>query len=335
METSDQNPEANTLRWLEDEQRQNKAAYFKLQQQLEQVQSHLWAQGDQIHSVEEALSVAHAQLSRLPKMEEELRQANEMVERFRVAQGEEAQRQGEAERVRQGEMERERGAKAQMEQKLDLLEKEAQSFFGKHQLFEENLRRHQDTLFQAQQGLDNLAHEFETLRSGFLLAQEHTKRQAQDMTNLHEEHGNMRMQDEVILGRVQALAERVKYIEDQEALVSLEEKLNSDFSARLEMHRIERQRLERNLAELQESHEQHHANIEELIQQAARLDGRSQALSEQMTQLRDQAWGLHQGMAAELSQSAQREEEQKRRQIAELERQIGELKAWAARLPKS
>src|SRR5439155_9005007 len=104
------NPESTvdqTLRWLEEEHHQFKSNAFKIQQQLEQLQTALWGLGDRINTVENAITTSVALAARLNRVEEDARHDRELIQRLQdevarlQAADEEAGHQREAEQQRQ------------------------------------------------------------------------------------------------------------------------------------------------------------------------------------------------------------------------------------------
>lgn len=325
----------NTVQWLEEEQRQNKAVVFKFQQLVEQLQGSLWGLGDRVNTVEGAIATVMAHGSRVARLEEDLRQAREVLERLQSVSTEERQQEVAEERLRQAELERERQAHTEVLHKQELLEREQAGLRDKLQVLDEAGRRRQEELFHLEQALEPLRAQNEQLANRLTTFQDHTKRQDQALEELRQEQRSLQAQDEVTQGRVQHLGEQVHRLEGQEALRDLEQRLSGSLTEQSELHRVERQRLEREFVELQLSFEQYRSTLEDLQQELSQLQGKSQALTQYLEQVREQVWELRNDLGEQLGGVAASEEQHRRRQIAELEQQIKELRVWTPKPPRS
>ena len=76
------------------------------------------------------------------------------------------------------------------------------------------------------------------------------------------------------------------------------------------------------------SYEQYRSNMEDLRQEVIQVHGKGQALTEHLEYVRDQLWELRNNLAEQFGTIQSAEEQQRRRQVAELEQQIKELSAW-------
>lgn len=318
---------AGTLQWLEEEQHRSKINLSKLQQQMEQLQAGLWGQLERMQQGEQALSAVVAQLARLPKLEEQLRQLQALSESSQESGLKEEQRRAAEERVRQAELERERQARSELGHRLELQERDGQSLWTKLTALEDGYRRYSEPLLQLQQGAEQLAHEDQQLQGRIQSLLEQIRHGEGDLDRLRQEQEALRKQDEVISGRLHILGEQVKGVQDQtEAILSVEQ-LQQELQERLEVQRMERQRLERQSAEIQTVQEEQHSRLEDLIRELALLSGKNQTLTEHLDQVREQLWGVREEIVQHFSRLAETEEQQKRRQIVELEQQVRELRA--------
>ena len=73
----------NTVEWLEETVQQNNQRIGQLQQQLEQAISLVRAQGERLRALEESNRAGNTHMSRLPRLEEELRQVRDRLEQVR------------------------------------------------------------------------------------------------------------------------------------------------------------------------------------------------------------------------------------------------------------
>ena len=100
----------NTIQWLEEEQRQQKAAVLKLQQQLDQIQGNSWTLSDRVNAVENAMNAVATHGAHVAHVEEELRQTRESIERLHTRLEEREQRDASEEHTSQVQYEREPGS---------------------------------------------------------------------------------------------------------------------------------------------------------------------------------------------------------------------------------
>lgn len=335
MEVRDSNPIRESLHWLEEEHRQSKAAAFKVQQQVDQLQAALWAQGDRMHALEQALAVVTSQVARINKLEDDLRQAHELIDRLQEFQSDQTERWTSADRARFADQERSRQELVQIFQKLEQLERDEAFVRGRVHSVDETQRRIQDALVDLGQRIDNLAQTDESLVGRLQTVNEQVRRKDQDISRLDGELDALRKQDELALNRIQVLGEQVRRVEDLGPLRDLGTRLENEFNEKLELHRVERQRMERTVLEIELLLEQHRTRLEELSQHTTQVETKSTAQADYVTQLREQVWALRDEMIAQLGELFKMEEQQKRRQMADLEQQLLELKNRSARtLPR-
>ncbi|MCX6023609.1 MAG: hypothetical protein NTZ05_18115 [Chloroflexi bacterium] len=331
VEARDSSPVIRSIQLLEDEHRQTKGVTFKLQQQLDQLQSALWAQGDRMHALEQLLASLTTQTHRIGKLDEEIRQAREMIDRLQEFQSEQNERWAGTERARTVEQERDRQDMAQVLHKIDQLEHDLGFLRGRIQSMDEVQRRVQDAIVEVGQRTDNLAQTDESLSSRMQTISEQLKRKDQEIGRLDGEQDMLRKQDELVLGRVQVLGEQVRRVEDMEPLRDLGVRLGNEFNERLELHRVERQRLERSLLDMELHQEQQRSRIEEVAQHANQVDTKTNSQADYIAQIREHLWTLRDEVATQLAEISRVEELQKRRQMADLEQQLLELKNRSSR----
>ncbi|MBI4302393.1 MAG: hypothetical protein HY664_07295 [Chloroflexi bacterium] len=287
----DTNPLANTLRWLEEEQNQNKSLIAKLQQQVEQLLALTGNQGEKLRVMEESLAAATSQLPRVAKLEEELRQAKENLGQLQVQLNRDKERLDTLGRSRQGEVEREHQVRSELEHRLDTIAQERDNNRSRLANLEEIARRYSETLLQVQQHLENLARQDETQEARVSRAVEQDRRQEQEVARLDAELVALRKQDEVALSRVQMAVDQMRRLEEQYTNLSAREDEARELRERIELQRTERERLER-----------------------------------QLTELQNQVVELGQRLAAQIANFGQIQEQQKRRLMTELEHQARELR---------
>ena len=318
----------NTIQWLEEEQRQQKAAVLKLQQQLDQIQGNSWTLSDRVNAVENAMNAVATHGAHVAHVEEELRQTRESIERLHTRLEEREQRDASEEHTSQVQYERDREARVELTQKQAVIEKEQSALLERSQASEEMARRRQEESFQLAQAIEALRAADDKFSSLILSQQDQTKHHAQGLEETHHSFGSLQAEDELLQSRIQHIAEQVRRLESHEPLREMEERLAQTVTEQGELHRVERLRLERRVIEVQMSYEQYRSNMEDLRQEVIQVHGKGQALTEHLEYVRDQLWELRNNLAEQFGTIQSAEEQQRRRQVAELEQQIKELSAW-------
>ncbi len=335
MVMRDQSAMDNALQFLEEEQRQYKAQVFKFQQQLEQVQGSMWSLGDRLNSLEGAVSTVMAHGSRVSRLEEDLRQTRESIERFQSDVEGQRQQDTTTERLLQTELERERQARTELYQKLGDIERTESSFRDRLQLLDDTTRKRQEDLFNLERSLEPLRHRDEQLGQQLSSGQDALKRLAQEVEELRQESRALQAQDEVYQSRLQHLMDQIHRLETQDELRELEQRLSSILAEQNELHRIERQRTERSTVDLQLSYEQYRTVLDEVQQQILQLHGKAQSLTQYIEQVREQFWEIRNSLTEQFGRIAANEELHRRRQVSELEQQLKELRVWQIDPPRS
>ena len=330
------NPESTvdqTLRWLEEEHHQFKSSVFKLQQQLEQLQTALWGLGDRINTVENAITTSVALASRLNRVEEDARHDRDLIQRL---QDEIARLQTANEDVghqREAEQQRQQTARAEISQRQDALEREQSAQLERLQLLEDLSRRRQDEAFRVDQAIEDLRSQDERINVALGANQTALSRHSQNLADIENDQKSLHSEDEVIGGRVAQMTELVRRLESAEELKESEARLRQTISELSELNRVERLRLERMVVDLQVAQDQMRSNVDDVIQQGIQSSARAQGAQEHLEQVREQLWEMRNEIAERLLSISKAEERSRRRQITELEQQIKDLAAWEPKPP--
>ncbi len=326
MDSYESSPINNTIKWLEDEQRQSKALNLKIQQQLDQFQTTMWTQTEQLHLLEDSVSAMRNIANQLPKLEDNLRQIAEALGRAQEARDELKQHIDEMERVWTNELARDREERSRLVKQLGELISETQTLHNKSQLADEASRHIQENLTQVNAMVESLSRHDDSLDTKISLLQESQKHTDQELKRLDQDQELLRSTDEMLQGRLLSLGERVRTIEDQERFLSLEERLRMELAEKSNLQTVERQRLEKQLIEAVTVQSQHGLTLEALEKGLSQSDDRDKNLAQQFTSLREQMWDLREEVLNNFAKLAQLTEQNSRRQIVNLEQSILELK---------
>ncbi|OGO04136.1 MAG: hypothetical protein A2Y60_04785 [Chloroflexi bacterium RBG_13_54_9] len=326
MQGSDKSSLSGAIEWLEDEQRQTKALAGKLQQQIEQLLSMAWEQAKRLQTAEETLSFVNSQIAHLLKLEEEARQNKESLVRLQELQALNARSLEEAEQKWQSERERERQERAELWHKMSSLEKEQEPLLTKLHGLAESDKRYKEALAELQQWHSNLEKSNQALETKTTHNLEQNKHWEQETSRLDRELEGIRKQDEILLSRMQILADQMRNISQDITAVRAEQELGRDLPQSIELQRTGQQRLERQLAVLEQLGHQQGERLDDQLEMLHQGEARERGNFDRLTDLQQQIGDLHQWIAEQFASLVQIQEQQRHRQIAELEQQIRELK---------
>lgn len=323
------------VRWLEDEQRQAKGQYNKLQQLLDQLQAQVWDQGERLRSTEDLSSASNGHLSRITRLEDEARLLHDFATRLENMLTDVSEKNAEIQRLLQLELDRERQERGDIHKKMDCLADSLEKMNGRVQALDEALRRQQEPVIKLQQNVSDLMQQGESAEARIGQSGEQHKRWGNEISRISREIESVHEQNAVILERLRLLAEQPKRLEEQMAAVLAEEAARRSLEQGLDLEKAERDRLERNLGEMEQTVGQHGELLEQNARFMTHLETKGKGMDDRVSELREQFWILRQQVQERLSQLSELEEEQKRRQIADLEQQIREIKHWLARPPEN
>lgn len=328
-------PNESVIQWLEEEQRQNKANLFRISQQLEQLQNTIWSLAERVNAIEGSVGGVMGHVARVSKSEEDIRQTRELVERVQTSLRDHVQTTEGDERIRQTELERERQTRNELVQKIDAVARVQEGIHDRIASQEELHRKTQQELFHLATELDPLRVADERMASQITGLQSTVKRTESDVADMHTEQNSLRAQDDVLSGRLHNLAEQIRRLENTDDLAELEERLTRELREQTELSRLERQRLERLVVDLEQGYDQSRVNIENLQQEFAQVSGRVQAFNDHLEHLRQQIWDLRTDLSETLGAVASTQEQHHRRTIAELELHLRELGQWRLAPPRT
>ncbi|MGD0116166.1 MAG: hypothetical protein ABSC13_09230 [Dehalococcoidia bacterium] len=331
MSPEDQEMKAapGTSQWLQDEVHNAKVQAAKLEQQVEQLQALLSDLVDRSRHHDEALSTMSAQLSALTLLQEEVRQLQTLTGRLREEQERARAHADEAARQQQAENEHIRGERADLARQAQDIERQVGAWQERQNGIEETGKRYQESAAanahltaELQQRLDDLEG-----RAGRTL--EAVNRIDQKLPEFEAAVENTLRAGETANERTRLVGDVVRRIESE--IADHEQRLVefNELPERIELGRAERQRLETHLNQLEEvvtslstAREEHQRLLAALEGKHHGYEGRLDALMERLDEYRRE-------LAEHLLKLTQGQEQQKRRQISDLEREIKELQQHA------
>ena len=320
---------AGNLQWLQDELHNAKVQAGKLEQQVEQVQALLSDLVDRARHQDEAMAVINVQLATLAQIQEEVRQLQTLTGRLRDEQERGRGHVEEATRQQQADNERVRSERAELVKQMEDMERRVGSWQERQGSMEETGRRYQDAAATTAQQVSDLQQRLDDLESRTGRNTEAVNRLDQRLPEIDSTIENAVRGSDTATERTRLLTDVVRRIETESADMTRQLQELSELPERLELGRVERQRLEARFAQLEEtvsglssSRDEHQRLLAALEGKHHGYEGRLDALNERLDEYRQQL-GEH------LLKLAQAQEQLKRRQISDLEREIKELEQHA------
>ncbi|MBI2865112.1 MAG: hypothetical protein HYX94_11180 [Chloroflexi bacterium] len=332
MEGTETTRVSSLLGWLEEEHHQTKAALGRLQYQLEQLVNLAREQAGQIRTLQEEVAAARNQLGRVSAVEELARQLREAVARLQSSFSQHAQETDKDDKARQGDIERNKQAINEIWLRLDSTFKEFEPLLGKAQTTSDSIRRHDEALGGLAKTVDGLKQQTETLAARTQIAVDQSRRNEGEIESIYRQLDALRGQDDVVVARFQILADKVKQIDEQVVAVLAEEQMRVDLGERLQVVKLEHQRLEKQFVDIAPLVDVHSVRLDEQARETRQVEDRRQLLADDLREVKQLLLDHIARLDNSLIGIEELAERHKRRQVAELEIQASDLKERIARL---
>lgn len=320
---------AGNLQWLQDEIHNAKVQSGKLEQQVEQLQALLSDLVDRSRHQDEAAAGLNVQLATLAQLQDEVRELQTLTSRLREEQERARGHVEEATRQQQSEGERVRSERAELVRQVQDLERQVASWQERQGSIEETGRRYQESAATTAQQSTDMQQRLDELEGRSARNTEAVNRLDQKLPEVETGIENVLRGTETANERTRLLTDVVRRIETEMADLTRQITGLSELPERLELSRVERQRLEARFALLEEtvnglsgSREEHQRLLSALEGKHHGYEGRLDALNARLDEYREQ-------LAEHLLKLTQSQEQLKRRQIGDLEREIKELEQHA------
>ncbi|MDO8672202.1 MAG: hypothetical protein Q7O66_12355 [Dehalococcoidia bacterium] len=332
MESADTTRASGLLGWLEEEQHQTKAALGRAQYQLDQLVNLAKEQAGQIRAIHEDLAAARNQLSRVTALDEIARQLRENLARMQSSFTQSMQETEKDHRGQQVEIERNKQAINDIWLRLDGTYKEFEPLLGRAQALSDSVRRHDETLGLLAKNFDAFQQHSETLNARSQIAVDQGRRNESAIEGVNRQLDNLRGQDELLMSRLQIVTNNLRQIDEQTAAVLAEEQLRLDLAERLQVVRLEQQRLEKQIANTIPLVDMHTGRLDEQVRELRQVEDRRQVTAEDLRELRLLLLEHISRVDNNLIAVEELEERHTRRQISELEFQANDFKERIAKL---
>ena len=319
----------NTLAWLQDQFHLLKAQVGKVQHQIDQTQAMALDVSDKLRQQETAVAEVSSQASAVAPFQEDLRQLKDVVARL---QEQHVQLRGQLEetiRQRMTEAERDRVGLSDLRRRAEDLERNVEGWLDRQSGIEDSARRYQEGITLANLRTENIEQTLELLEGRASRNLEATNRIDQEISRIDAAIQGLEREDDLQSERARVALEAARRVE---ALVESEKRdllALDQLSERMELLKVERQRLEERLALAEEEMNDCRNLLSRQEQLVGVLDGRTQGYLGRLEALREEILRHREQFIEHLLKLSSGQERLKRRQIEELEREIRELKTHA------
>jgi chromosome segregation ATPase len=320
-----------TVAWLEDELRETKTLLVKQQQVLDQLSAQVWELAGALHKVEDVLTALPPRLEVLPEYDARIRELKDDFNRLHEHGLATEFRLNELSRVRQSEAERDRAVLNDLSHRLDSAERSIAQDLPRFDTLEEASRRSMEIAAYVRQRLDELDRQTEGLDGRLTRVVEAGGRTEQEFARLNGEVEALHRQDATLAERVQIYTEMLKRLEAQISLIASDVAVKQDLVERIELSRVERQRLEERVSVLETVVADLREGNDDLDRRLAMLDGRDKGFNDRLVGLQGELAHYRTVVAEQFQRLHQSQERMKRRQIEDLEREIREMRIHAFR----
>lgn len=318
----------SAVQWLEEDLRQTKSQLAKLQQQVEQLQGHLWRAAEETQRTQEVLTALRIQVEGLAVLQEQVRQlANELPQLKEEEAALRAALDG-AERQWQLAVERERQERAQALRRLETMEKLLSGAEQRFASLEEGQHLLRLDLAVFQKSLGQLEHSLGEVVGRADRNLEASKRLEQGLERVDRDLDALHKQDDVLLERFQLYSEQMRRLEERLSALAAEQASLDDILNRLEMVRVEGQHLGERLSALERALDGQQQMGDDRARALDLLGAKLQGQAERLMELQRQLGAYHQELLAHLHRWSQLQEKQRRRQLSHLEQELRELKQY-------
>ncbi|MFQ5879274.1 MAG: hypothetical protein ACE5IZ_03730 [Dehalococcoidia bacterium] len=322
----------SAMQWLEDELRQTKAQFVKLQQQVEQFQGHLWRAAEEAQRNQEALNALHIQVGGLSGLQDDARQMANEVALLREQQTGFRATLDEAQHRRQATAEKDRQEWAQLLRRLEAAEKMAIAAEQRSVSLEEGQRLLRNDLIPLQQGLGQLESGLEEIKVRAARNVEASKRLEQGQDRIDGDLDALHKQDDVMMERLQLYAEHVRRLDERLSALVVDQTTHDDIINRVELARAGWQHLGERLAALEKLMDGHQETADGQTRALDLLGARLQGQADRLVELQRHLGAYRQDLLAHLHRWNQLQQKLSRRQLSQLEQELRELKQYDLKL---
>jgi len=323
---------ANGLNWVHDQVQRLKAQQSQLEQQLTHVQSLLTAVSENARVAEGSLREAVLGAGQAAQVREELNQTIALVVQLQDGQAELREAIDLLGRHRGVEEGRGQGEALDVARRVEQIERQVLAWQDRQAGVDEVGRRFQEGLSLLRHELQQIDQRLEVTEGRSARALEGANRAEHTLTEVDAAVLELQRQDEALGERTRAASDEAHRLETTLSQHVQELRRVELLAERVELHRAERQRLEDRAVRLEEQMNE----LRELEQKGedhrARLAVQQQGLSARLDSMQEQIADQRGKLIELLRRLTSSQERTRRRQVQELERELREMRQYAAEL---
>ena len=326
--------QVGALGWTQDQIYQLKSQAAQLKQQLEQLTTIVTKTNDSLRTTAATLQEASLGAAQTPRLQEEINQSAALIMQLLDQQAETDNRLAELGRKKEVDEERDQQDWSEVAKRTEQLERQVLLWHDRQSGVDEVARRFQEGLSLVRQQMEQMAQRLELAEGKATRGMEGSNRTARTLTQVEANILALQQEDEAKSERSRVTADVLQRLETKQA-ESLEELKRLELLAeRIELHRAERQRLEDRALRLEEELQELKERAENSEHLQSRLGGQQQGLSSRLDSLQEMVEEQRKLLVDQIRKLTGTQDRTKRRQIQELERELREMKQFAADLSR-
>jgi len=324
----------DAVQWLQEEAHRVGTQVGKLEQQVGQLQALLSELLDRSHHFDASLTALTSQVATVSAAQEGINQFQTVLARMQQEQERSRAQVEETARLQQADLERVRKERGELMRGLSEIERQVSSWSERQASVEEAARRYQEAAAAVALQAERLDQRLEELESRTARNVEAVNRLEQRLPELEGalEKATRAIEAEYERGRL--VAEVVRRIETELEEQKRNVESFNELLGRVELQRVERQRLETRASQLEEAINELRARGEEQQNLLSALDGKHHGYEGRLDALSGRLEEYREQLADYLLKLTQNQQQLKRRQINDLQREIKELEQNALGLTK-
>ncbi len=325
----DPSQSVDTVAWLQDQLHLLKAQLGKVQHQMDQTQALAMDVSEKLRQQEGAVAGLANQGGMIAPLQEEVRQVKDLLARLQEQQAHVRTQLEDMTRQRTTEAERDRVEGADERRRLQDLERQVEEWLNRQSGVEDAARHYREGISQVNLRAENIDQRLEALEGRASRNLEATNRIDQEISRIDAAIQGLESEDVLQAERARVALEASRRVEAVLEAERRDLQLLAHLAERVELLRVERQRLDDRLAQAEEDINDLRGALARQEQVAGLLDGRTQGYLARLEALREEILRHRQEFVEHLLKLSSGQERLKRRQIEDLEREIKELKQHA------
>lgn len=332
MDTDSAAALAATVNWLEVEQHEGKDKLHRLQQLVDQLHAMLNDHSFRLQGAEETVEGLKHQSGKLPGLEEELRQIKDRSAQIQESHSEITRTLDKVERSKKSEDESTRESLREITRRIEQLEASGESMLGQHRAMETVLKRQQEQLDGLKTQHEEMRKEMDPLAQAVAFAQEQSRRVNERVEQLVMEMGPLRQQDDVIKNKMEVATHQAKHLEQRIDALNTDAQSRRDLPEKLDLQKANLERVERQALQSLQLTQKLSEALEKYGQHVRDVEARIKGLLDQMLRLQQKGQESQGRLDELLGAIGEMLEQDKKKQIADLEGQFRNLKERLARM---